>query len=323
MCINYLTGWFFMDLIEAILFFTLLDKNMKKLIKNFTNSQNYDDIFDYGLNNNLYDFTVLKTFKIFKAFSQNRLLKEIYKYLDKFLFFYEWKGLLFSILVVFSSLHLCTCFFIFIGRNEFQGWIIQNNLQDKNFADLYIKNFQFFKSFENSDFFVKIVTSLKPILSMKDDILIQEGDIIEDIIFIKKGVLTLEIIIDLNEQKKSLLSHLEMTGMSCFKSISNQKFTELINNNSLAAIYQSDFSKPIIFNDQYTKKKELKIIDLRKNEHFGDILMILNEKSPVAVKVKSKKAELFFLQKTEATEISNRYSNIWKRIVNRSLHNMK
>ena len=38
--------------------------------------------------------------------------------------------------------------------------------------------------------------------------------------------------------------------------------------------------------------------------------------------VKSKRAELFFLQKTEATEISNRYSNIWKRIVNRSLHNM-
>ena len=51
--------------------------------------------------------------------------------------------------------------------------------------------------------------------------------------------------------------------------------------------------------------------------------MILNEKSPLTVKVKSQKAELFFLQKTEATEISNRYSNIWKRIVNRSLHNMK
>ena len=53
-----------------------------------------------------------------------------------------------------------------------------------------IENFQFFKSFENSDFFVKIVTSLKSILSMKDDILIQEGDIIEDIIFVKKGILT-------------------------------------------------------------------------------------------------------------------------------------
>ena len=96
-----------------------------------------------------------------------------------------------------------------------------------------------------------------------------------------------------------------------------------MNYNSLAAMYQPEFSKPIIYNDKYSKKKEIKIIDLRKNEHFGDILMILNEKSPVAVKVKSKKAELFFLQKTEATEISNRYSNIWKRIVNRSLHNMK
>ena len=446
-CINYLTGWFFMDFIEAIPFFTLLDKNMRKSIKNISNSRHYY-ASDFRLNNIHFAFTILKTFKIFKTFIFNRFFKETYKYLDKFLFFYEWKGLLFSILIVFSSLHLCTCFFIFIGRNEFQGWIVQNNLQDKSFLDLYIAslyyqmttlttvgygditsnvgnekiygifilivgtcayswiltyisnyikknnekfidfeekmkvlneikmeypnlnkvlynrikrylnynkseynnnlkfileslpsslqnnliieiykpiiiNFQFFKSFENSDFFVKIVTSLKPILSMKDDILIQEGDIIEDIIFIKNGVLTLEIIVDLNDQKKSILSHLEMAGMNCFKSISNQKFTELMNYNSLAAMYQPEFSKPIIYNDKYSKKKEIKIIDLRKNEHFGDILMILNEKSPVAVKVKSKKAELFFLQKTEATEISNRYSNIWKRIVNRSLHNMK
>ena len=86
-------------------------------------------------------------------------------------------------------------------------------------------------------------------------------------------------------------------------------------------IYKTNISTQI-FNHNYKKKKEIKIIDLRKNEHFGDILMILNEKSPLAVKVKSKREELFFLQKTEATEISNRYSNIWKRIVNRSLHNM-
>ena len=45
---------------------------------------------------------------------------------------------------------------------------------------------------------------------MKDDILIQEGDIIEDIIFIKKGVLSLEIILDLNNPKKSIESHYGM-----------------------------------------------------------------------------------------------------------------
>ena len=80
-------------------------------------------------------------------------------------------------------------------------------------------NFQFFKSFENSDFFLKIITSLKPILSMKDDILINEGDIIEDIIFVKDGVLTLEIIIDLDDLKNSLYFHLELTAVDCFKSI--------------------------------------------------------------------------------------------------------
>ena len=449
-CIHYVTGWFIFDLVEAIPFFTLLDKNMEKSRKKFLNSNediNINNMFDFGLNNKFFGLTVIKLLKIFKTFSNNRVLNEFNRICDKNHFFYEWKGLFSTLIIMFSSLHFCTCFFIFIGKNEIQGWILQNNLQDKTFFDIYkaslyyqmttlttfgygdisatkgfekiygifilivgtcaysfiltyisnyikknnekyidfeekmkvlseiqldypnldkglydgikrylnytksehklnlkfileslpsslqnniiieiykpiIKNFQFFKSFENSDFFVKIVTSLKPILSMKDDILIQEGDIIEDIIFIKKGVLTLEIIIDLNEPKKSVESHLEMTTMECFKNISNNKFTALMNLTTFNSNYNSDFGKRI-FNDNNVKKKEIKIIDLRKNEHFGDILMILNEKSPVAVKVKSKKAELFFLQKTEATEISNRYSNIWKRIVNRSLHNMK
>ena len=198
---------------------------------------------------------------------------------------------------------------------------LQNNLIIEIYKPI-IKNFQFFKSFENSDFFVKIVTSLQPILSMKDDILIQEGDIIEDIIFIKNGILTLEIVIDLNNPKKSIESHLEMTKMDCFRNISSKKFTTLIGLSTLQTNYNSEFGKQI-YDNKITNKKEIKIIDLRKNEHYGDILMILNEKSPLTVKVKSKKAELFFLQKTEATEISNRYSNIWKRIVNRSLHNMR
>ena len=444
----YLTGWFTLDLIEAIPIFTLLDLNKHHFMKKFlSTNNNYNNMFDFGLNNQLFALTVIKLLKIFKTMTCNSLLNRIIKFCDKSRFFYEWKGLFSSAFVIISSLNFCTCFFIFIGNNESQGWIILNNLQDKNFVDIYItglyylmttlttvgygdisplnffekaygifilivgicayswivtyisnyikkynekfidfeekmkvlreikleypnlgkglydrikrylnynkseykinlkfileslpsslqnnliieiykpiiKNFQFFKSFENSDFFVKIVTSLKPILSMKDDILIQEGDIIEDIIFIKKGVLTLEIIIDLNEPKKSVESHLDMTKMECFKNISNHKFSVIMNLNSLNSNYQTNFGQKIL-NNKYVQKKEIKIIDLRQNEHFGDILMILNEKSPVTIKVKSKKAELFFLQKTEATEISNRYPNIWKRIVNRSLYNMK
>ena len=446
--LHYLTGWFILDIIEAIPFFTLLDHNMRKLKLNFlTSNKNVINIYDFGLNNKYFALTFLKVIKIFKIFNSNITLKAIKKYFDKSRFFYEWKGLFSAILIILSSLHFFSCFFIFIGRNQSQGWIVHYNFQNNTFIDLYItalyylittlttvgygdisgsnflekiygtftlivgtcayswiltyisnyikknnekyiefekkmkilneikleytnlnknlnnriirylnynksenkynlkfileslpsslqnnliieiykpiiQNFQFFKSFENSDFFVKIVTSLKPILSMKEDILIQEGDIIEDIIFIKTGVLTLEIIIDLNEAKKSIESHLEMTGMECFKSISYNKFTTLRHLNSMTTNFRGEFGNKI-FNEKIVNEKEIKIIDLRKNEHFGDILMILNEKSPLTVKVKSKKAELFFLQKTEATEISNRYPNIWKRIVNRSLHNMK
>ena len=447
-CINYLTGWFIFDLIEAVPFFTLLDNNMNKLRKNYISLNDNDiNFFDFSLNNKYFTLTILKLIKILKIFTDNRTLIMINKILDKSQFYSEWKGLFSSLLIAFSSLHFCTCFFIFIGKNESQGWIVNNNLQNSNFMDIYvaslyyqmttlttvgygdisaiigfekyygifviivgtcayswiltyisnyikknnekfidfekrmgvlkeikieypninnnlydrikrylnytkseskcnlkfileslpsslqnnliieiykpiIRNFQFFKSFENSDFFVKIVTSLKPILSIKEDILIQEGDVIEDIIFIKNGVLTLEIIIDLNDPKNSIESHLEMTGLDCFKNISNDKFNALMNLSTINSNYNKEFGKQIFYG-KYENKKEIKIIDLRKNEHFGDILMILNEKSPLTIKVKSKKAELFFLQKTEATLISNRYPNIWKRIVNRSLHNMK
>ena len=94
---------------------------------------------------------------------------------------------------------------------------------------------------------------------MKDDILINEGDIIEDIIFIKTGVLTLEIIIDLDDPKNSVESHLELTAMDCFKSISNQKFTELINLNSMNTGFRPNFTQQV-FKENFGNKKELKII---------------------------------------------------------------
>ena len=409
-------------------------------------------IFDFGLNNKYFILTLLKCLKIFKVLSDNKMKNKIYEIFDKSAFLYEWKGVFSSVLISLNTFHFCNCVFIFIGKNEYPGWIIKNNLQDNNFIDIYIaafyylmttlttvgygditanfglekiygiiilivgtcaysfiltyisnyikknnekfieyekkmnilteikheypnlgnilyerikrylnynkfenkvnlkyileslplslqnnliieiykpliQNFQFFKTFENSDFFVKIVTSLKPILSIRGDLLIQEGDVMEDIIFIKNGVLSLEILIDLNSPKQSIEFHLKLTENDYFNNISYNKLNALRTLNTLNTAKTNIFKAATrishFVSKNYKNKKEIKIIDLRKNEHFGDILMILNEKSPLAVKVKSKKAELFFLQKTEATEISNRYSNIWKRIVNRSLHNMK
>ena len=50
-----------------------------------------------------------------------------------------------------------------------------------------------------------------------------------------------------------------------------------------------------------------KILELQKNEHFGDILMFLNKRSSLRLIVKSRKAELFYLNKINALEISTSY----------------
>ena len=81
---------------------------------------------------------VIKILKIFKIFSRNRVLQEAAKIFDQSLIFYEWKGLFLSIIIVFSTLHFCSCFFIFMGKNEAEGWIVKNYFQDKTFLDLYI-----------------------------------------------------------------------------------------------------------------------------------------------------------------------------------------
>jgi hypothetical protein len=69
------------------------------------------------------------------------------------------------------------------------------------------------------------------------------------------------------------------------------------------------------------QQQYIKIIEIRRNEHFGDILMFLNKRSTLRVKVKSNKAELFYLNKKDALEISISYSLIWKKINKRSLFN--
>ena len=44
--------------------------------------------------------------------------------------------------------------------------------------------------------------------------------------------------------------------------------------------------------------EDIKILEIRKNEHFGDILMFLNLRSPLILRTKTKKAELFLLHKS-------------------------
>jgi hypothetical protein len=66
----------------------------------------------------------------------------------------------------------------------------------------------------------------------------------------------------------------------------------------------------------------IKLIDICKNEHFGDVLMLLNERSPVTIKVKSSTCELYLLRKFDLMNIFVDFEEIFKIIFNNSSFNM-
>ena len=70
---------------------------------------------------------------------------------------------------------------------------------------------------------------------------------------------------------------------------------ELKNKNGLAQI-----------KDMRQHQQCIKINEIRRNEYFGDILMFLNKRSLLSVKVKTKVCELFLLKKTDAVEIGEK-----------------
>ena len=199
----------------------------------------------------------------------------------------------------------------------------------------YIKGFSFFRGIENREFIVGIISKLTPIIGIKGDILIQEGEYIEEIIFIKNGVLSLEVWIDSNSPEESIEKYFYENGFidnknNGLKDISF--FNSVIKNPRNSIIYKLSHS---VVNNYLEKlenknenafnenKKKIKILDIRKNEHFGDVFMFLNKKSPLYVKVRSKKADLLLLRKLDAISITNKFPDIWKTIIKKPLDNSK
>ena len=235
---------------------------------------------------------------------------------------------------------------------------LKNDLISEMYKSIITK-FIFFKNFQNTDFIVKVILAFKPIMAYKNDILVNEGDIVEDIMFVKKGVLALELAINMDDPKENIDKYLtssrltiptkpsiESTGKNKLFNIKNSsnsimnegkntRFTNLLN-----AINERDSNKYnylYSFNEEKVKAKEkekkevnikkniiyVKIVWIRENEHFGDVLMFLEQRSPLRVRVKSKKCELFFLKKVDAIKISSIHQNLWKRINKKSVFNFE
>ena len=223
---------------------------------------------------------------------------------------------------------------------------LKNNLIYEMYKPI-IKNFIFFKNFQNTDFIVQVITCFKPILAYKNYMLVNEGDLIEDIIFVKHGVLSVELSLNVTnpqenidkyltnnksekskDKLKNKLSSNKHDTLSSFIGETSKNLNSLIYNSGINSSFKcrsSAFGRTTLINLKPMKdeKVNVKVLCIRDNEHFGDVLMFLEERSPLQVRVKSKKCELFFLKKIDALKISTSYPHIWKRINKKSVYNFK
>ena len=241
---------------------------------------------------------------------------------------------------------------------------LKNNLITEMYKPI-IQNFIFFKNFQNTDFIIKVILAFKPIIAYKNDILVNEGDMVEDIMFVKNGVLSVEIPINMSNPQENIEKYLDEPKLEIEKGPNVEKLgnstiiqqndtssknilfnsttqNDLNNKNSnnynstlsfYTLKYSSILNTKISRIEKERKEKEekerrkkliyVKILGIRENEHFGDVLMFLEERSPLRVRVKTIKCELFFLKKIDAVNISANHQNLWKRINKKSVFNFE
>jgi hypothetical protein len=105
-----------------------------------------------------------------------------------------------------------------------------------------------------------------------------------------------------------IISHAAKTNLINAFKVKNE---HVFDNNNLELIY-SDLQEGM---------KYLKILTFRRNEHFGDVLMFLNQPSPVVLKVKTKFADLFLLKKIDFANLAKEFPDIIKKAYETSVHN--
>jgi len=239
---------------------------------------------------------------------------------------------------------------------------LKNDLISEMYKPI-INKFIFFKNFQNKDFIVSVILGFKAVIAFKNDILVNEGDRIEDIIFVKKGALSVELPINITNPQKNIDKYLNtqllemnntqnlekkdnsVNNLNISWSKNNNHLNNLNNNNLkekkfnkenihsstiIGSNFQSSKISIIDVKPSFLKREKanvqdeiryVKILGIRNNEHFGDVLMFLEKRSPLRLRVRSKKSELFFLKKIDALKISHNHPNIWRNINKKSIYN--
>ena len=241
-------------------------------------------------------------------------------------------------------------------QEKFDTKLLVNNLpytlKNKLMFIIYeniIKKFIFFKECENSDFILRVLTSYIPMSAKKGAFIIHEGELVDNIIFVREGRLSLVAAIDLEDPITSIDNYLGEKFEDINEKIETKLDDSILNRSTNIGLKiqkaQTEIRTFLKTKDELNDSKIeleigkrdfdgdeefdvgnhqfLNILDILKNEHYGEVYMFLQKPSPLSLRVKSKYSELFLLRKHEAQLISKAYPNVWKKIYHKSYHNMK
>ena len=182
---------------------------------------------------------------------------------------------------------------------------------------------------------------------------------VEDIMFVRRGILSVEMPINITNLEENIDKYKNMSILNDSRKSDNEneenspiiKYNSKVYNSYInktqgnniketfpgfnSILYGSGispnlkkttFGKKVSNTDKEKLKDEIiyvRIFCIRQNEHFGDVMMFLEQRSPLRIRVKSKQAQLFFLRKMDAIKISTSYPNIWRSINKKSIYNFK
>ena len=107
-----------------------------------------------------------------------------------------------------------------------------------------IKNFKFFKKCDNTNFIIQVLSKFVPSTNKKFEFLLFEGEMIEEIIFVKDGRLSLEAAIDMEDQENSIKKYFNINFQGINSAKEQKKFGEV--KYSSKSIYSR---KPNIFDN--------------------------------------------------------------------------
>ena len=187
-----------------------------------------------------------------------------------------------------------------------------------------IEKFDFFKNVSNSNFLVESLSCFSPISVCKDDILLKENDLIEEVYFVREGKLALEVSINIDNPDKSINKYLSNEFLNfAFDFDPNLALTQLQKSSKLSTLIGGTlFNFPNNKEKKTSKNVYLKIHNIHKNEDYGGLFMFFGKRTPFALRAKTKRVQLYFIKRKDFINLCCQYKNIFKALHKKKKHNL-